>query len=246
MYWIDWLLIVLATLFFLNLLFLTAYCWTKRRLDGKKRLSKTEQTDYSDSVAPAAPKKNGLKQLLGTLEPYLYGWMRYSTVMFGKLPSHTLRNLLFHYIFAMNITRNTVIYGGCEIRSPWNITADRCVISTYCILDGRNGIFFGDDVVLGSGVHIWTEEHNVDDPLFRVLAANQAPVRIGNHAWICSDVTLLPGVTVGEGAVIASRGCLTKDAEPFYIYGGVPAKKLRQRNNDLQYKLNGKPTWHFY
>ena len=246
MYWIDWLLIVLAVLFVLDLLFLTAYCWMKRKLDGKKRLGKAEQPDQCDSVASAAPKKNGFKKLLGNLEPYLYGWMRFSTVMFGKLPSYKLRNIIFHYVFAMGITKNTIIHSGCEIRSPWNITADRCVISACCILDGRNGIFFGEDVVLGSGVHIWTEEHNVDDPFFRVLSSNQAPIYIGKHAWVCSDVTLLPGVTIGEGAVIASRGCLTKDAEPFGVYGGVPAKKLRQRNNDLRYKLNGKPTWHFY
>ena len=246
MYWIDWFLLVTITLLVLNLLLLHIYCRVHRMLD-RRQTDKPMGLDVDPSLTePLQTKKSFVKRCWGLLQPYLYGWMRYSTIMFGKLPSNRLRNFIFRKIFAMNITKNTVINGGCEIRSPWNITADRCVISNYCILDGRNGIVFGNDVVLGSGVHIWTEEHSVDDPYFRVLPNNKAPVNIGKHAWVCSDVTLLPGVTVGEGAVIASRACLTKDADAFGVYGGVPAKKLRQRNTDLQYQLNSKSIWHFF
>ena len=146
----------------------------------------------------------------------------------------------------MKITKRTVIYGGCEIRSPWNIKADNCVISTYCILDGRRGITIGDNVVFGGGVHIWTEEHDVNDPLFAVNFDNAQPVVIENHAWICSDSTILPGIHIGEGAVVATRAVVTKNCEAFGIYGGVPAKKIGTRTNKLEYQLNGKPTWHFY
>ena len=146
----------------------------------------------------------------------------------------------------MHITNKTVIYAGCEIRSPWNIHADRCVISNNCILDGRRGIWIGEDVVFGGGVHVWTEEHDVDDPYFLVNPNNAQPVKIEAHAWICSDSTILPGVHIGEGVVLASRALAASDCVAFGVYGGVPAKRLRERNKDLEYRLNGKPTWHFY
>jgi len=222
---------------------------------AEKHISKTESTQKSK--LPSAEKPTQTKDCLSkcrkvvsrcyySLLPYMYGYVRYITILVGRIPSHRLRNLLMRYVFCMKATSNTVIYGGCEFRSPWNIRADRCTISTYCILDGRAGIEFGQDVVLGSGVHIWTEEHDVNDPYFRVMEKNRQPVSVGNHAWICSDSTILPGVTVGEGAVIASRAVLTKDAEAFGIYAGVAAHKIAVRNSDLKYTLNGKPTWHFF
>lgn len=234
----------------INFGFLAVYCRIQRKADCVLKTTQEGTGQESTDKGTNSAKRSGflifLKKVYWEIMPYAYGWMRYNIIQVGKIPSHRIRNLLMRYVFCMNITQNTVIYGGCEIRSPWNIKADRCVISTYCILDGRNGIEFGQDVVLGSGVHIWTEEHSVNDPEFRVLEENRKPVTIGSRAWICSDSTLLPGVHVGEGAVIASRAVLTKDAEPYCVYGGVPAKKLHSRNENLTYQLNGKPTWHFY
>ncbi|MBE6837423.1 MAG: acyltransferase [Ruminococcus sp.] len=146
----------------------------------------------------------------------------------------------------MKITKRTVIYGGCEIRSPWNFTADNCVVSNNCLLDCRNEIKFGQNVVLGAGVHIWTEQHDVNSPTFKVTERNRGPVVVGDRAWICSDTTILPNVNVGEGAVLASRACATKNLEPFGVYAGIPAKKISERNKDLVYELNGKSHWKFY
>ncbi len=100
--------------------------------------------------------------------------------------------------------------------------------------------------MLGSFVHIWTNEHSVDDPYFRVLAENKRPVIIEDRVWICSDSTILPGCTIHEGAVVASRACVTKDCEAYGVYGGIPARKIKERNHELKYELGGKPTWHFY
>lgn len=246
MYWLDSFLLGLAALALLDLLVLYAYCHARKHL-GRHNARKQAGAQAVAGQAEQDAASDGLiRRCWKLLEPYLYGWTRYSAIVLGQLPGHILRNLIYRYIFAMNITKHTVIHGGCEICSPWNITADRCVISTGCILDGRDGICIGEDVAFGSGVHIWTQEHSIDDPEFRVLPDSRAPVHIGRHAWICSDVTLLPGVTVGEGAVIAARACLTKDADAFGVYGGIPAKKLRQRNPNLQYQLNRKMVWPFY
>lgn len=243
----DIVILIIVCFTILNTAFLAIYCRLERFLERRREKRNNEvHLENQGSNPQPTNKRSFIKRLFSFLEPWLYGWMRYSTILVGKVPSHRLRNLIMRYVFCMQITRNTVIYGGCEIRSPWNITADRCVISTYCILDGRNGISFGEDVVLGGGVHIWTEEHNPDSEMFLVLDENKAGVIIDKHAWVCSDSTILPGVHVYEGAVIASRAVMTKDAEAFGIYAGVPARKIKERNRNLKYQLNGKPTWHFY
>ena len=227
-----------------NVLFLSIYCRLKKKSDVK-RLSQNANNSIEKGVQSKA-KKGFLKSTKEKMDPYFYGWMRYQTIVCGKIPSHRIRNFLYRKVFCMQITKKTVIYGGCEIRSPWNIKADRCVISTYCILDGRNSIVFEEDVVLGSGVHIWTEEHNVDDPYFSVLSQNKQGVLVKEKAWICSDSTILPGVIVEKGCVLASKAILTKSTEEFGVYAGIPARLIKKRNQDLKYKLNGKPTWHYF
>ena len=164
----------------------------------------------------------------------------------GLIPSATLRNLLYRFVYNAKISRKTVIMGSCEIRSPWNLHAGNCIVHNYCILDARNGIFIADNVVFGGGVHVWTEEHDVNSPTFAVGPQNRGPVVIEPHAWICSDSRILPGVHVGEGAVLCSSGVATKNLEAFGVYGGVPARKLRERNRELSYTLPGRPHWHFF
>ena len=123
---------------------------------------------------------------------------------------------------------------------------DSCIISAGCILDGRSKIIIGQDVVLGSNVHVWTMEHSIDDPYFRVLANNALPVVIEAHAWVCSDATILPGCKIGEGVVVASRACVIKDCDDFFVYGGIPARKIRMRNRNLRYHTDSKPSWMFW
>lgn len=247
----DILLIILLILFLTNCIFQAIYCRFQKYMEKKLQTKKITNNLNKIVVQQTESKnKNKIKHILGVFYwwsyHYLYGLMRYSVILVGKIPSFRIRNFFYKYIFCMNISSKSVIYGGCEFRSPWNIYMDNCVVSVGCILDGRNGIFIEDNVVLGSGVHIWTEEHNINDPLFRVLPENKGKVMIFKRAWICSDSTILPGVEIGEGVVVASRACVTKSCESYGVYAGIPAKKIGFRNKKLVYQLNGKPHWHFY
>lgn len=220
------------------------YFKNKTKITNDKEISKNED------LATLKSDRKALKKLIGKIyyrcNPYLYGLMRYINILTGRIPNAKIRRFLYRFIFGMKLTKKSVIYGGSEFRSPWNIKISNCVISNYCIFDGRSGITVGNNVVFGVGVHMWTEEHAVNDPLFRVLPENKQPIVIDDYAWICSDSTILPGVHVGKGAVIASRACVTKNCEPYGIYAGVPARKIGERNENLEYLLNGNPTWHFY
>ncbi|NJK52359.1 MAG: hypothetical protein HC936_05170 [Leptolyngbyaceae cyanobacterium SU_3_3] len=82
---------------------------------------------------------------------------------------------------------------------------------------------------------IWTAQHDLNDSGF---AGVSAPVVIEDYAWISSRATILPGVTIGRGAVVAAGAVVTKSVAPFEIVGGVPAKKIGERNRDLDYQLS--------
>lgn len=241
--------ITVASFFILDMLLMAVYCRFMDRLDRRRAKKNEELQRGEQKITPvaAAPKKSFLKRFASFLiDHFIYGLMRYSVVVVGKIPSGHIRNILYRYVFNMKITRKTVIYGGAEIRSPWNLHADNCVIQNNALLDCRQPITIGQNVVFGVGVHIWTEEHDVNSPTFQVTPAHRAGVTIEDRAWICSDSTILPGVHVGKGSVLASRACATKDLESFGIYAGIPAKKIGERNHDLVYELTGKTHWHFY
>ena len=65
-------------------------------------------------------------------------------------------------------------------------------------------------------------------------------VEIDNRAWIGSNVIILPGVHIGEGAVCCAGCVVTKDVEPFSVVAGIPAHKVSERPHNLQYNFNGK------
>lgn len=71
----------------------------------------------------------------------------------------------------------------------------------------------------------------------------KCPVLIGNDVWIASDATLLAGITVGDGAIIAAGAVVVKDVPPFTIVGGVPAKPIRKRFTDEQISFLMKTRW---
>lgn len=234
----------------INFIWLTVYCRVEAKVESIQKKNHNQNIEkQSAEVIVQNPQKRGIKQLIKDiykeLDHYMYGWMRYWIMRVSRFPSNRIRNFLYKNVFNMKISKETVISAGCEIRSPWNITLGKCTVAGNCILDGRSGIIIEDNAVLGMNVHIWTQEHDVNSPTFAVNDEHRGCVIIKKRAWVCSDTTILPNTVIGEGAVVAAKGCVTKDCEPFTIYGGVPAKKIGVRNQELIYELSGKPHWHF-
>ena len=81
---------------------------------------------------------------------------------------------------------------------------------------------------------IFTREHDVQSTDF---AETGAPVTIGDFVYIGTRVTILPGVDIGEGTVVATGAVVTRTVEPFTIVGGVPAVEIGRRRQDLDYRL---------
>ena len=80
----------------------------------------------------------------------------------------------------------------------------------------------------------------MNDPFFRDCPA---PIEIDDYAWIGSRATVLPGVKIGKGAVVAAGAVVTKDVTPYLVVGGVPARPLGTRSTDLRYEIRFRPAF---
>ncbi|WP_198952521.1 acyltransferase [Mucilaginibacter sp. MD40] len=131
---------------------------------------------------------------------------------------------------------------GVEVRAGSNVSiGNNTIINQKVLLDGRGGkLVIGNNVDIAQETNIWTLEHDVHDDYH---VSKGADVIIEDYVWIASRVTILPGVTIGRGAVVASNSVVTKNVEPLTIVGGVPAKLIGQRKSNLLYKLNYRPLF---
>jgi acetyltransferase-like isoleucine patch superfamily enzyme len=90
-------------------------------------------------------------------------------------------------------------------------------------------IEIGDHVTISPQCTIVTHmETDVDTPLRRLYPGHAAPVRIERGAWICTRATLLPGVTVGENALVAAGAVVSRDVPPATLVAGVPAREQKK------------------
>ena len=102
-------------------------------------------------------------------------------------------------------------------------------------------VVIGDDCCFGPGATIVTPLHPLLPDERRLLKLPDGsekrvcyakPVKIGSNCWFGANVTVCPGVTIGDGAIIGTRAVVTKDVPPYTIVGGVPAKPIRKRFDD--------------
>lgn len=169
---------------------------------------------------------------------YFYGLVTYLGILTGKIPAHFIRNFIYRFLFKLELGPKATLYGGVRFRSPWRITIGaNSIIGEDSLLDGRGELTIGENVNIGSGVWVWTMEHDLNDPDFIAI---KGAVYIDDYAWISSRVTILPNVSIGKGAVIASGAVVTKDVSPYTIVGGVPAKVIGKRNPNLTYRLSNR------
>jgi len=91
-------------------------------------------------------------------------------------------------------------------------------------------VTIGAHVAINEGVRILTGTHTLDDPAWRLKVA---PVSIGDYAWVATDSMILPGVAIGEGAVVGAGSVVTRDVEAFAVVAGNPAVVIRMRKNNV-------------
>lgn len=148
------------------------------------------------------------------------------------VPSHTVRRTLLRSLGA-SIGERTFILRGTTILGITNFTiGSGCNVGFRCMIDARESVTIGDHVAVASDTHFITASHDIDSADFATVVC---PIRVEDFCWIASRATVLGGVTIGRGAVVAACAVVTHDVLPNHVVGGVPAKQIGSRNSPLGY-----------
>ena len=110
---------------------------------------------------------------------------------------------------------------------------DNSAVGAYSFLGGQGGITIGNNVIMGPKVNIFSENHGFDDlslPI-RLQPTTRKGVVIDDNCWIGANSTILDGVHIGQGCVIAASSVVTKDLPVNSIAAGIPARVIRQRGH---------------
>lgn len=159
-------------------------------------------------------------------------------VFVTNLPINCVR-LLSYKIFLKSVGKSTFFLRGVKLKFARNITiGSHCVINSGVHLDGRGGLIIGDNVDIASDAMLITAGHDINSNSHRYTVA---PVVVHNRSWIATRAMILPGVTLGEGSVVAAGAVVTRDVPAFTVVGGVPAREIGKRNNQLNYQLYYRP-----
>lgn len=144
----------------------------------------------------------------------------------GFVPGRLRRRLL--------VAAGVRFEGWAEILSGLRIAGegsfsigDGVFINHDCLVDCSGGVSIGRLVALGNGVSLVSSGHEIGPATGRAGPRLLQPVRIGDGAWLGANVTVLGGVSVGDGAVIAAGAMVTQDVPPNSLWAGVPARQIR-------------------
>ena len=113
--------------------------------------------------------------------------------------------------------------GGKNIR-----IGDRTFLNSNIRFASRGGVTIGRFVQIAANVNFETASHDIDFEAGSTRRSTYAPIIVHDHAWIGSGAIILPGVTIGRGAVVAGGAVVHRDVEPLTVVGGVPARFIRQ------------------
>lgn len=108
----------------------------------------------------------------------------------------------------------------------------RVIFGHHCTIGCKERIEIGDDCLLAEMVSIRDHDHNfarLDIPI-REQGATRAPVKIGRDVWLGAKVTILKGVTIGDGAIIGANAVVTRDIPSMAIAVGIPARVVKMRD----------------
>lgn len=148
-----------------------------------------------------------------------------------RFPCHAVRVGYLRYILGLEIGKRTFIHMGCMFYAGVKIGRNS-VIGRECHLLGD--ITIRNNVSVSAQTYIFTATHDKDSADF---SAYSKPVVIDDRAWIGVRAMILPGVHIGEGAILGSASTATNDIANFCISAGSPAKTIGQRSRELTYEL---------
>lgn len=173
----------------------------------------------------------------------LYVYVFLNRIVFRWIPVWYVRRLFL--LSLSKVGHHSQIDMDCFFFEPRRFRCGKHThINRNVTIDSRGGITIGDCCSISFNCNLITGRHNIRSPRFE---STRQPIRISDYVYIGVGATVLAGVNIGYGAVIAAGAVVTKDVPDYAIVGGVPAKIIGYREKDFRYKPleNGFnwPTW---
>ena len=129
-------------------------------------------------------------------------------------------------LFGAKIGKNVVIRPSVKITYPWKLTlGDYAWVGDEVNLYTLGEITIGAHSVISQKSYLCTGSHDHASQHFTI---NATPIVIGEKCWLATDVFVAPGVTIGDGAVVAAGAVVTRDVPAATVVGGVPARPIRR------------------
>lgn len=175
-----------------------------------------------------------MKAFLAATAFYVYN------AFLSHVPSYRLRSFYLRRILGIRLGRGVAIHMGCFITGRNISIGDHTVVNRRVHLDGRKPLRIGSNVSISPECYFATLDHRTDSVDFET---EEGPVAVGDYAWIGARAIILPGVELGEGAVVGAGAVVTKPVPPYAIVAGVPAKTVGQRARGLRYTLKYFPWY---
>ena len=122
---------------------------------------------------------------------------------------------------------NCHFYPASKIWAPWNlICADQVTAADGAEIYNPAPMTFGSHFILSQDAFLCGATHDYDDSAFPLLAYS---MQFGPYAWVCARACVAPGVSVGEGAVLGLASVATRNLDPWTVYAGAPAARVKER-----------------
>ncbi|HUO79663.1 MAG TPA: acyltransferase [Steroidobacteraceae bacterium] len=136
--------------------------------------------------------------------------------------------------FLKRLGSGAVLQDGLWITNPELVSiGSHCNFGRRVFITGGGGVSIGDWVGLGPDVKIWSVNHRFADPErpWQLQGWDKSPVVIEDDVWLGANVFVMPGVTVGRGAIVSAATVLTKSVPPYAIVAGNPGRVIGWRRH---------------
>ena len=141
-------------------------------------------------------------------------------------PFHFWRSFLLR-CFGAKLGPNCHFYPKSRVWAPWNLVCeDAACLGDDAEIYNPSATYLGSHAVVSQNAYLCGATHDYNDPAFPLISL---PINLGAYSWICARASVAPGVHVGEGAVLGLGSVATSDLEPWTVYAGVPARKVKHR-----------------
>lgn len=167
------------------------------------------------------PRKDKLKNLFwGLINNSLFRFTPPVLTFFRKYRVFLLKS------FGANLDWTVSIHPKVKIDYPWNLSMKNLSsLGEGCWVYAMDNICIGEKTCIGKDVYLLTGSHDISSPTFNLITK---PIDIGSFCWLTTGVTVLPGISIGDGCVVSANSTVIKSVDPWTIIGGNPAKYIKE------------------